>query len=44
MCAEGVVVGRSIRCHVSSLNEISSPTYTTLIFVLYHVILCSFFL
>jgi len=25
------------------VNEISSPTYTTLMFVLYHIILCSFF-
>ena len=26
------------------VNEISSPTFTTQIFVLYHIILCSFFL
>jgi len=26
------------------VNEISSPTYTTLIFILHHVLLCSFFI
>ena len=32
----------STRALHNFVNNISSPTYTTLIFVLYHIILCSF--
>ena len=45
--AEGVVLYdvntfSTLALHIF-VNEISSPTYSTLIFLLYHVILCSFF-
>ena len=50
LCAEDVQMYRSTKYNILSthvlhifVNEISSPTYTTLIFVLQHVILCSFF-